>query len=174
MRRVLLALLTIAILPSPGASQDCIDYGDYLHWTGMVDTPPALPPHGVAVSGNYAYVADGFGLQVVDISMPDSPALVGEVATPGAARGVAVAGNYAYVADGSTLLNGLGLQVIDISLPQSPTLVAAVATPGSRESSPMAPATISSRRFRTTSPISAEALAWRLRSHQMSLCSPRS
>jgi uncharacterized secreted protein with C-terminal beta-propeller domain len=68
-------------------------------------------------------VADG-NFQVVDITVPDSPAIVGAVTTPGWAIGVTVAGNYAYVADGSS-----GLQVIDISVPQSPEIIGAVDTP---------------------------------------------
>jgi hypothetical protein len=55
---------------------------------------------GVAVSGNYAYIADGEeGLQVIDVSNPASPQQVGGFATGGIAYDVAVSGNYAYVAD---------------------------------------------------------------------------
>ncbi len=41
----------------PSGDRNCIDYADYMHITGSVDTPGYA--HGVAVSGNYAYVADG-------------------------------------------------------------------------------------------------------------------
>jgi hypothetical protein len=82
----------------------------------------------VAVAGNYAYVADGgFGLlQVIDVSDPASPTIVGSVGTPGlASSGVAVAGEYAYVAGGYP-----GFQeVIDVSDPASPTIVGGVNTP---------------------------------------------
>jgi len=62
----------------------------------------------VAVAGTHAYVADGyFGLQVVDISNPASPTLIGSTDTPSFARGVAVAGTHAYVADGY-----FGLQIL--------------------------------------------------------------
>jgi len=123
-KTLIVALLTVLIIPSLAASQDCIDYGDYLHWVGAVDTPEyAL---GVAVAGDYAYVADyGSGLLVINISVPESSAIVGAVDTPGDALGVAIAGNYAYVAD-----YGSGLQVIDISVPESPAIVGAVDTPG--------------------------------------------
>src|SRR5687767_8751998 len=51
---------------------------------------------GVAVSGNYAYVADyTAGLQVIDVSNPASPQRVGGYDTSGLASGVAVSGNYA-------------------------------------------------------------------------------
>ena len=39
--------------------------------------------------------------QVIDITNPASPGIVGSVDTPGDARGVAVVGSYAYVADGA-------------------------------------------------------------------------
>jgi hypothetical protein len=55
---------------------------------------------GVAVAGNYAYVADfNAGLQVIDVSNPANPVLVGGYDTSGWANGVAVSDNYAYVAD---------------------------------------------------------------------------
>jgi hypothetical protein len=47
----------------------------------------------VAVSGSYAYVADGdAGLRVIDVSNPSSPREVGAYDTPGDAWGVAVSG----------------------------------------------------------------------------------
>ncbi|MBK9137540.1 MAG: hypothetical protein IPM17_02055 [Verrucomicrobia bacterium] len=66
-------------------------------WPGYV----AGYAEGVAVSGHYAYVADGWeGLQVIDVSDPAHPVRVGGYNTPGRAQGVAVSGHYAYVADG--------------------------------------------------------------------------
>jgi len=74
---------------------------------------------GVALSGNYAYVADGAaGLQVIDVSNPASPQRVGGYNTSGFALGVAVSGNYAYLGD----LNA-GVQVIDVSHPANPRRV---------------------------------------------------
>ncbi|TAN46355.1 MAG: hypothetical protein EPN21_20685, partial [Methylococcaceae bacterium] len=68
----------------------------------------------VAISGNYAYVADNSaGLQVINISTPASPTLEGSYDT-WSAGGVAVSGNYAYVGDASD-----GLRVINISTPAS-------------------------------------------------------
>ncbi|MBN1146353.1 MAG: hypothetical protein JXA78_03790 [Anaerolineales bacterium] len=59
---------------------------------------------GVAVAGNYAYVANqggqGGGLQVVDISNPAAPVEVGSYYLPDA-LGVAVAGDRIYMAAGS-------------------------------------------------------------------------
>ena len=91
--------------------EGCIDYGDYLHWIGSVDTWGEATR--VAVAGSYAYVADGgLGLQVIDVSNPALPTIVGFAMTQGGAVGVAVAGSYAYVAvDGG----GIGLEVFDVS-----------------------------------------------------------
>ena len=90
-----------------------------------------LPPgssvdaDGVALSGNYAYVAtDNGGLQVIDITNPASPQIVGSRDTPDGARGVAVSATYAYVADWDS-----GLQVIDIANPANPQIVGSVDTP---------------------------------------------
>uniref|UniRef100_A0A7V6CMS6 LVIVD repeat protein n=1 Tax=candidate division WOR-3 bacterium TaxID=2052148 RepID=A0A7V6CMS6_UNCW3 len=90
---------------------------------GYYDTPGSA--QDVAVSGNYAYVADWeAGLRIIDISNPRSPVEVGYYDTPGAAYGVAVSGNYAYVADA-----GAGLRIIDISNPRSPNEVGYYDTP---------------------------------------------
>ncbi len=80
----------------------------------------------MAVTGNYAYVADGAaGLRVIDVSLPSAPAEVGFYDNPGTAYGVAVAGNYAYVSAGDA-----GLRVIDVSLPSAPTEVGFYDTAG--------------------------------------------
>src|SRR4030067_572258 len=66
----------------------CIDYGDYLHWVGRVDTPHYA--NAVAVLGTHAYVADyDYGLQVIDITDPAAPLVVGYADTPGKACDVA-------------------------------------------------------------------------------------
>ena len=82
-------------------------------------------PYGVAISGTCAYVADcDSGLQVIDISTPSSPHLIGSCDTPDYAYGVAISGTCAYVADDDS-----GLQVIDISTPSSPHLIGSCDTP---------------------------------------------
>lgn len=82
---------------------------------------------GVAVAGNYAYVAD-YHLRIVDVSNPAAPAEVGHYHSPDGARGyardVAVVGNYAYVADGYG-----GLRVVDVSNPAVPTETGFLDTP---------------------------------------------
>lgn len=81
---------------------------------GKVLTPAVV--NGVAVSGSYAYVADGGGgLRIIDVSTPSSPFEVGFFDTGGEAMSVAVSGSYAYVADFND-----GLRIIDVSTPSSP------------------------------------------------------
>jgi hypothetical protein len=81
---------------------------------------------GVAVSGDYAYVADHEpGLLVLNISNPANPYPVGGYNTRGSAGDVAVLGNYAYVARTG------GLDVIDIRNPTKPRWVGAYDTTGS-------------------------------------------
>jgi hypothetical protein len=90
---------------------------------GTVDTSGLA--RGVAISGNYAYVADSSsGLQIIDLS---TNTIVGTVDTSatGTASDVAVSGNYAYVADGDP-----GLKIINISTPNNPTVVGTYNTSG--------------------------------------------
>ena len=90
-------------------------------------TEVAFEPYGrasgVAVAGNYVYVADDRGLTIVDISDPDTPIAVQSHYVSNAER-VAVAGNYAYVL-GSNFhdVTGdffYGIQVINIADPTVP------------------------------------------------------
>lgn len=78
---------------------------------------------GLAVQGNYAYVASaspGNLLYVVDITNPKAPTSVGSVAISDA-RAVTVAGRYAYV----FLNNGASssVKIVDVSVPSSPTII---------------------------------------------------
>jgi len=82
---------------------------------------------GLAVQGNYAYVASaspGNLVYVVDISNPAVPVSVGSVAVSDA-RSIVVSGKYAY----AFLNNGASssIKVIDVSVPSSPTIVATAA-----------------------------------------------
>jgi hypothetical protein len=82
--------------------------------------------YSVAVSGDYAYVADYYlGLRVVSISDPAHPAEVGRCPTPDTPYGVAVSGRYVFVADDDS-----GLRVISVVDPASPVEVGYYETPG--------------------------------------------
>jgi hypothetical protein len=75
-------------------------------------------PNGVALSGDYAFVANGSaGLSVVDISNPASPQLVASAAFSGTAYSVVVRGRFAYVAGYDTV------QVFNIEDPQAPFIL---------------------------------------------------
>ncbi|MFC1800169.1 FlgD immunoglobulin-like domain containing protein [Candidatus Eisenbacteria bacterium] len=92
---------------------------------GSCDTPGDA--RGIAISGDYVYVADlTSGLQLIDVSDPEDPAIVGSYDTPGNAYGVAISGDRAYVAD-----DAFGLQVISIGNPTNPLLSGTCDTPGS-------------------------------------------
>ena len=101
-------------------NQDCLDFGEYLHWAGVLENGSGSG--GVVVRGDYAYMAAG-SFQVVDISDPYQPVVVG---SPYAAYlGVAVAGIYAF-----TLFNPISttvlLAVIDITDPTAPFFVSEI------------------------------------------------
>lgn len=95
---------------------------------GQVLLPgPAETAHGLAVAGNYLYIAAhatglSSGLRVARITNPTIPQIVGSgVETPGTAFDVAVAGTLAYVADGTA-----GLRVVDVQNPFSLVLLGGV------------------------------------------------
>jgi hypothetical protein len=72
----------------------------------------------VVVVGDLAYVADGIGLTLFDLSDPASPFLLSHLALSGVAWDVAVRGNLALVAAG-----GSGLKVVDVTNPGAPALL---------------------------------------------------
>jgi len=81
---------------------------------------------GVAVDGDYAYVADGdSGLRVISVADPAHPVEVGHADTPGSAREVAVSGSYAYVVDLTA-----GLRVFSVADPAHPSEVGHYDPPG--------------------------------------------
>jgi hypothetical protein len=80
----------------------------------------------VAVAGSYAYLAQGsIGLQILDVSNPISPTLVGGLDTPGVARHIVVNNGTAYVAD-----HGAGLRIFDVNDAVAPREIGAIDTPG--------------------------------------------
>jgi hypothetical protein len=90
---------------------------------GFYDTPGRA--RKVAVSDNYAYVADlDAGLRIVNIQDPTNPTEIGFYDTPGGAWDVSVSGAYAYIAD------YYSLRVICILDPVNPVEVGYYDTPG--------------------------------------------
>ena len=83
----------------------------------------------VAVQGDYAYVAVGLRLVVLDVSEPITPTEIGSTMPfPQFVEGVAVSGTLACVADGTA-----GLRIVDVSDPSTPVEVGAYDTPGYSE-----------------------------------------
>src|SRR5512140_944113 len=118
------AFLILCLLAARPSAAECLDYGAFAHWADGINTPGH--PYAVTISGTRAYVADlESGMQVIDISNPQSLQSLGAVALPGRALSVVVSGVYAYLADGHA-----GLQVVDVSDPAHPQIVGGVDTPG--------------------------------------------
>jgi hypothetical protein len=93
---------------------------------GSFDRPNVHWVLGVAVSGNYAFLADqDYGLLIIDISDPANPTLLGTYDVPSYTKNVVVSGDYAFVADDHS-----GLYVIDIADPENPSLLGSYDTPG--------------------------------------------
>lgn len=77
----------------------------------------------LAVSGNLAcLVLEARRIQLVDVTRPDAPALLGSAAVPSSPYAVAIAGAYAYV-PAAQFMGESGVYVFDISDPLAPTLV---------------------------------------------------
>ncbi len=80
----------------------------------------------VALSGNFAYVADGLGgLAVIDITNPAAPIHITSLPTSGAAVDVAISGNTAVVTVGSA-----GIDIFDLAAPAAPVLLSTINTSG--------------------------------------------
>ncbi len=80
--------------------------------------------HGLQVVGDFAYVTDGNSLNVIDVSSPANPVLLGFIGWPGGnAVDVQIVDTLAYVADGS-----LGLRVVNVAVPTNPTLIGSCET----------------------------------------------
>lgn len=82
--------------------------------------------HAFAVSGMYAYIAEGAEIDVVDISNPTSPRLISRSALAEALNATMdISGNYAYiVGTGNDLF-----EVVDISNPSAPASIATLSLP---------------------------------------------
>ena len=108
-------------------SQSCIALSG-LSSMGNIGPSSVNVALGVAVAGDYAYVADGDsnnggGLKIINMADPANPTLTGSLALGSNTAKIAVNGNYAYVADRS-----YGLYIVDVSNPASPVQVSSVDT----------------------------------------------
>ncbi len=74
----------------------------------------------------YLYAANGArGIQVIDVTLPSAPVVMGGVDTPGEALDIAISGSYAYVADSTA-----GLRVESIVNPLQPVEIGSMPTGG--------------------------------------------
>lgn len=113
----------VAPRPVP-MQQKCIDFGEFLHLTGRLETPGSA--RRAVQNGNFVYVADGlFGLHVVDVGDPATPMILKTVATNGAALDVLAVDSLLYVATASA-----GVEIYDLVDAKGPLFVGGVATPG--------------------------------------------
>ena len=91
---------------------------------GQYSLPSGAMASGVAVDGNYAYIATGNrGLWIIDVSSPNNPVKAGSLTFSSWLYDVAVAGRYAYLA------NTDALRIVDVSQPSNPTLIGACSLP---------------------------------------------
>src|SRR5471030_2878031 len=81
----------------------------------------------VSVAGSYAYLGSDFGLEIVDISDPTTPSLVGRAAFPNGANGAVAIGNYVYVGIDFNDSTEHLLSVVNDSNPSSPVVVGSYA-----------------------------------------------
>ncbi|MFT4924819.1 MAG: methionine-rich copper-binding protein CopC [Phenylobacterium sp.] len=101
---------------------------DVSEFRPQAQTAISIPGYAnnVDLQGELAFVAAGAaGLQIVDYTEINTPAIIGSLNTSGTAIDVKVSGQYAYVADGTA-----GLRIIDISEPTTPKLVSTADTAG--------------------------------------------
>lgn len=104
--------------------EDVYTYPQYPSYARRFTTPGDI--RAVSMVDSIAYlVCEQMGLQIINLSEPDSTALVGWVDTPSNARGISVNGDYAFVADGRG-----GLIIIDVTDIENPVIVSQYDTPG--------------------------------------------
>lgn len=85
-------------------------------------------PISIHVSGDTAYVADYYTLEIIDVSNPSSPVSIGFYPTGANTNDVCVSGNTAYVANLSS-----GLHILDVTDPTTPVLLGSYNAPGSEQ-----------------------------------------
>ncbi|MGB9720979.1 MAG: LVIVD repeat-containing protein [bacterium] len=78
----------------------------------------------IDIKGNYAYIAnDQGGLQIVDISNPESTYVVGHYYHQTNIQGVAIRDSFAYLALAAGPPNNGGMLIVNVSDPSNPTFV---------------------------------------------------
>ena len=86
----------------------------------------------IAVSGNYAYIADTSGLEILDVTNPSSSSLMGTYDSDLSISSVVVSGNYAYVTNNFNFndINRGYLDIVDITNPSVPRRIGSYTNAG--------------------------------------------
>jgi hypothetical protein len=113
------ALLTMstAALAQYWGNQMLPKYGEALG-TGLIGLNPAV--RTVDIQGSHMVVADQYGVNIVDISNPAAPVLIGRTGIPRLSKRLTVSGRYIYVAESR------GFGIVDFINPTAPTVVSFV------------------------------------------------
>jgi len=74
--------------------------------------------YSVTLSDDNAYISDGMYIDILDVTDPSSPIVLGRCETDGYVESISVAGDYAYIAGGES-----GFSIVDISYPAAPRIV---------------------------------------------------
>lgn len=99
-------------------------------FTTVTANDVGLTPHGVYVSGRYAYVTNFIAtgtLTILDVTNIQNPAIVGSVVVGGYPERVTVSGNYAYI----SIPNDGVFSIVNVSNPGMPFVVGTVTGLGS-------------------------------------------
>jgi len=104
--------LTTFVLVTPCQGQ----WGDQV--TRVSESLAWGPFHDVEVVQANAYCAMGYGLMILDVSVPSQMLPVVKYGLPGVTEGICIENNYLFLASGSA-----GLQVLDVTTPHVPTLL---------------------------------------------------
>ncbi len=87
----------------------------------------AVKGERIFAADSKAYITDGNGLHIIDISNLSAPRSMGFADTPGFASGIAVSGDFAYVTNNDSHPDQMGsLQIINISVPETPRIVSSL------------------------------------------------
>jgi hypothetical protein len=116
---------TLAYVAASDSGLLVIDVSDSKNPTRVGGFDTAVWAWDVVVSGDLAYIADGWGLVIVDVSGPGNPESVGDYQIGPWSYGVYVSGDYAYLGNSTD-----GLRVLDVSDPENPVSVGLCDTPG--------------------------------------------
>lgn len=120
-------LAVVLLVPAGGTRTEAAPVNPRAQNVELVGFLPVGHATDVAVVGNYAYIAADTIFQIVDVSNPTSPTLVGSLPVP--ADNLVVRGNFAYVHGAFPGGAFSGIRIVDVTDPTRPSLVAFFQTP---------------------------------------------